>query len=101
MQKKKNTHESLQKAFKILLSFTPDNREKTASELSRELGLHVSTTSRLLQVPGDTRLLIQDESTKKYSLGIAAFTIGNAVFQTVRDKMLTMLSPTSTRCVTL
>jgi IclR family transcriptional regulator, KDG regulon repressor len=89
----RNTHESLGKALKVLLSFTPDNREKSATELGRELGFHVSTVSRLLRALVAHGFLFQDEWTRKYSLGKSAFDIGNAIYQSVREKMVIIAQP--------
>jgi DNA-binding IclR family transcriptional regulator len=89
----KNTHESLRKALVILLSFTPNNREKSVTDLSKELGLHRSTTSRLLRVLVAHGFLFQDHWTKKYSLGKSAFDIGNALYQTVKDRMAIIAQP--------
>jgi IclR family KDG regulon transcriptional repressor len=93
MQSKNGTHQSVEKALRILLSFTPDNREKSAIELSREFDIHASTMSRLLQVLASYGFLIQDLQTKKYSLGKSAFDIGNAIYQTVREKMVVIAQP--------
>lgn len=88
-----NTHESLEKALKILLSFTPGNREKTVAELSRELGITVSTTSRLLKVLAAYGFVFQDEWTNKFSLGKSSFDVGHAIYETVRDKMVIIAQP--------
>jgi DNA-binding IclR family transcriptional regulator len=75
-----STRQSVERALKILLSFTPGNREKTVAELRRELELTVSTTSRLLKVLLAYGFLFQDEWTNKYSLGKSAFDVGSAIY---------------------
>jgi DNA-binding IclR family transcriptional regulator len=89
----KNTHESLKKALNILVSFAPSNRERSATELGKELGLHRSTVSRLLRVLQAHGFIYQDHWTKKYSLGKSAFDVGNAVYQTVRERMTIIAQP--------
>jgi DNA-binding IclR family transcriptional regulator len=93
MQNQNGTHQSVEKALRILLSFTPGNREKSTVELSRELGIHVSTVSRLLQVLIQYGFLYCDPGTRKYSLGKSAFDIGNAIYQTVREKIVIIAQP--------
>ena len=87
------THESLEKALKILLSFTPDNREKTVAELSRELELTISTTSRLLKVLVSYGFILQDEWTNKFSLGKSSLDVGRALYQTIRERLISIAQP--------
>jgi len=89
----RNTHESLQKALWILLSFTPSNREKNVAGLCRELGFHKSTISRLLRVLVANGFLHKDPFTKKFSLGKSAFDLGNAIYHTIREKMVIIAQP--------
>lgn len=91
--KDNESRDRLQKALKILVSFTPSNHEKTVTDLVKELGLHKSTVSRLLRVLVNEGFLYQDPFSKKYSLGRAAFDIGNAIYRTVREKMVIIAQP--------
>ncbi len=91
--KQSSTHESLEKALRIILSFTPANRERSVSELSRELQISIPTTSRLLKVLTAYGFLFQDEWSNKYSLGKSVFDLGSALYQTVREKMITIAQP--------
>jgi IclR family acetate operon transcriptional repressor len=93
MQNNQNTHRSLEKALAILLSFTPNNRQKGVVELSKELGLHVSTASRLTQVLSHHGFLRYDSWAKKYSLGKSAFDLGRATLQSVRGQLVTIAQP--------
>ena len=43
MQKRNAPCNSLEKAFKILMSFTHQNREKGTGKISRQMDFHVST----------------------------------------------------------
>lgn len=69
---------SVEKALYLLLAFAPSNQEMGTTELSTKVGLHKSTTSRLLRLLVDTGFLQQNPSTKKYLLGTSAYRIGYA-----------------------
>ncbi len=88
-----NTHQSVERALRILMAFTPNNADRSVAELSKELGIHTSTVSRLLQVLANSGFVSQDPWTKKYSLGKSAFAIGNAIYQTVRERMVIIAQP--------
>lgn len=91
--KSRTTHESLQKALRILMSFTPTNRDKTVTDLCKESGYHKSTVSRLLQVLVSNGFLYQDPFSRKYSLGKSIFDLGSAIHQTIREKMVIIAQP--------
>jgi DNA-binding IclR family transcriptional regulator len=74
-------YSSVQKTLKILLTFTPDNRELGVLELSRLLSLNKSTVSRLIRVLHYYDFVQQNEYTKKYSLGRAAASLGSTIDQ--------------------
>ena len=93
MQNSQNTHRSVERALTLLLSFTHGNQEKGIVELSKELGFHASTVSRLVRVLTNYGLLRNDPWTKKCSLGKSAFDLGRAVYQSVRDQIVTIARP--------
>jgi IclR family KDG regulon transcriptional repressor len=93
MQNSPNTHRSVERALTLLLSFTHGNPEKGIVELSKELGFHASTVSRLAQVLANYGLLRNDPWTKKYSLGKSVFDLGRAIYQSVREELVTIAKP--------
>src|SRR3972149_9353710 len=93
MQSSQNTHRSVERALTLLLSFTHGNPEKGIVELSKQLGFHASTVSRLVHVLTNYGLLRNDPWTKKYSLGKSAFDLGRAIYQSVRDQLVTIARP--------
>jgi len=84
---------SAEKALNILLAFTPFNAEMGTTELSLKLGLHKSTTSRLIKLLVATHFLQQNPLTKKYMLGSSAVKIGSATTKSLDSKLLAVAQP--------
>jgi IclR family KDG regulon transcriptional repressor len=63
------------------------------TELSIKLGLHKSTTSRLIKLLVATSFLQQNPLTKKYLLGSSALKIGHATTRTLDSKLLAVAYP--------
>jgi DNA-binding IclR family transcriptional regulator len=68
---------SILRASNILRCFLGEKAHYRISELARQLGLDRSTTYRLLVSLEKCGLVEKDEKTGAYSLGLAAFEIGN------------------------
>jgi DNA-binding IclR family transcriptional regulator len=62
--------QSVERAIAILDSFSLEKPERGVSELSRELGLHKSTVSRLLRTLAHGGLLSRNPETERYRLGV-------------------------------
>lgn len=62
--------QSLQRAVSILRSFTEAEPELRVTDLSRRLGLHKSTVSRILTTLQHEGLVSQNPETGKYRLGV-------------------------------
>jgi len=90
---KNGNSSSAEKALTILLAFTPDNKEMGTTELSVKLGLHKSTTSRLIKLLVATNFLQQNPLTKKYLLGSSALKIGHATTRSLDSKLLAVAQP--------
>lgn len=90
---KNGNSSSAEKALNILLAFTPDNTEMGTTELSVKLGLHKSTTSRLIKLLVATNFLQQNPLTKKYLLGGSALKIGHATTRSLDSKLLAVAHP--------
>lgn len=88
-----HTHISVERALKLLLAFIPHNQERGTVELSKSLGLHPSTVSRLLCVLTKYGFLQQDAITKRYKLGEAAASIGNAITHSFREGLVAIAKP--------
>jgi IclR family pca regulon transcriptional regulator len=71
--------QSLERGLAILGTFTPDRPALGISELAQRLGLTRSTTHRYVATLARLGYLNQDESTRKYRLGIRALDLGFAV----------------------
>lgn len=86
---------SIEKALEVLLAFTPYNRELGTGDISRMLGLHKATASRILRTLASRGFLQQDPRTKAYSLGpaiselVRAYTngIGYRIVEAARPEM--------------
>lgn len=75
------------------MAFTPHNHPLGTLELSKKLGIHKSTVSRLLHLLADNGFLQQNPETKKYMLGRAAAEIGNAVIRSLDHEIVTIAQP--------
>ena len=84
---------SAEKALNILLAFAPYNNEMGTTELSIKLGMHKSTTSRLIKLLVATHFLQQNPLTKKYMLGRSAQKIGNATTRSFDSRLLAIAQP--------
>jgi len=90
---KKINSSSAEKALNILLAFAPYNNELGTTDLSKNLGIHKSTTSRLIKMLVATGFLQQNPLTRKYMLGRSALRIGNAVTRSLDSKLLAVTQP--------
>lgn len=93
MKTKSANLSSTDKALKILLSFVPYNHEIGTLELSKKLGIHKSTISRLLHLLVDHDFLMQNPATKKYCLGRSAAEIGNAATKVLNTTLNSIAQP--------
>jgi len=71
--------QSLERGLAILGSFSPDRPALGISELAKRLSLTRSTTHRYVATLARLGFLDQDESTRKYRLGIRVLDLGFAV----------------------
>jgi IclR family KDG regulon transcriptional repressor len=65
-----STVQSVERAIAILKSFSQEKPERGVNELSRELGLHKSTVSRLMITLERGGLLSRNPETERYRLGV-------------------------------
>jgi IclR family transcriptional regulator, KDG regulon repressor len=71
--------QSIQRAASILGCFARERPELGVTDLSRELGLHKSTVSRLLTALRDAGLVVQVAGTGKYRLGAKVLEMADVV----------------------
>ncbi len=67
----------LDRAIKVLDCFSPKDTELGVTEISRKLGLHKSTTHRLLEALKSYGFIAQDAENEKYHLGLKLFELGS------------------------
>ncbi len=67
---------ALSTALRLLREFQTANTPLGVGDLSERLGLHKSQVSKVLNVFREHQLLEQDSLTRKYSVGLGAFTLG-------------------------
>ncbi len=70
--------QSLQRGLGILELVARNGTGVTMAEVSREVGLHTSTTFHLLRTLTNLGYLVQDETTKGYRLGSKVFGLASA-----------------------
>ncbi len=84
---------STEKALKILLAFSPHNNEMGTLEISKKLGIHKSTVSRLLHLLAANDFLYQNPVSKKYMLGRAIAEMGNIVIKSLNTAIVGIAQP--------
>jgi len=90
MKSKPTSMTSTAKALKILMAFVPHNPEMGTLELSKKLGIHKSTVSRLLHLLVDHDFLKQNPDTKKYLLGRSVAELGNSANKSLNYNLITV-----------
>ncbi|WP_406070627.1 IclR family transcriptional regulator [Micromonospora sp. NBC_01638] len=68
--------QALDRALNVLLAFRTGTVERKVSDVSRELGLHKSTASRLFRALADAGFLQRNDETGAYRLGVTVFELG-------------------------
>ncbi len=68
---------SLDSAMRVLMAFMMDQQSFGVSELSERLGLPKSQVSKVLATLRKYGLVHQDNSTRRYSVGLRAFALGS------------------------
>lgn len=84
---------SAEKALNLLLAFSSSAREMGTTELSVKLGMHKSTTSRLIKTLVAANFLQQNPATRKYLLGMSAYRIGYAATRSLDSRLLSIAQP--------
>ena len=83
-----NTVQSVDRALAILEALANEGQEVGLKDLSVMVGLDASTTHRLLQTMMARGFVRQEEDGRKYSLGLRAFEVGNAVAYVAQVRQL-------------
>jgi IclR family acetate operon transcriptional repressor len=79
MSKKGSEVQSLSRAIAILRVFTPDTPELGVTDISRQVGLHKSTTFRLLSTLAAEGLIVQNPESGRYRLGMGLIALAGRV----------------------
>jgi DNA-binding IclR family transcriptional regulator len=92
--------QSVERAIAILQSFSIEKPERGVGELSRELGLHKSTVSRLMTTLERGGLLSRDPQTQRYRLGIELIGLASQVvsYMDVREVARPVLRQFAEEC---
>jgi len=77
---------SIKRAIQILNSFTLQKKELGITELSKKLNLHKSTVHRILVTLEDESLVVRNQISQKYRLGIKLFELGHIVKEQIEIK---------------
>jgi DNA-binding IclR family transcriptional regulator len=78
------------KAADIMKAFIPNNRELGTLDISRRLGLHKATASRILLTLVQEGFLLQDPDTKKFKLGRNALIMGRAAIDSLNTELVSL-----------
>ncbi len=75
--------QSVQRAIAILRCFTRDDTEQGVISLSKQLGMHKSTVSRLLSTLEQEGFVEKNPTTDKYRLGLELVTLAGIVLEQI------------------
>lgn len=84
---------SIEKTLEILLSFYPNNAPIGTSELSKRMGFHKATTSRILLTLAEYGFLHQDLRTKQFSLGVKIYELGMIMADSSLNRIVQVARP--------
>jgi len=84
---------SIEKTLTILLVFVAQNRELGTMEISRKLGFHRATVSRILHTLTRFKFLEQNPDTKMFRLGLSAARLGLAFNQHLQSDLVNIARP--------
>ena len=84
---------AIEKALEILLAFSPDNQPIGTGELSKNLGFHKATTSRILQTLLEYGFVHQNLETKQFTLGEKVYELGMSLAETSINKIVRVARP--------
>jgi DNA-binding IclR family transcriptional regulator len=93
MESERSTHAAVEKALRILMAFSPHNERMAPLALSKRLGIHPSTTTRLLKVLKKHGFVEQDPETKKYYLGRSTLFLAQAVIESLNTDLVSIARP--------
>ncbi|MFK7800123.1 MAG: IclR family transcriptional regulator [Anaerolineae bacterium] len=84
---------AIEKALRVLLAFKPNNRPMGTGELSKKLGYHKATASRILLTLAEHGFVFQDPNTKKFSLGANIYELGTLLAETSINTIVRVARP--------
>ena len=84
---------SIEKALRILTAFMPSNEAMGTIEISKKLGFHKATVSRILLILTKFGFLQRDKQTKKFRLGHTVVHLGLAVNQSINTNLVQIAKP--------
>jgi DNA-binding IclR family transcriptional regulator len=93
MRQPASKNNSIDKALTILSAFAPYNNEMGTIEISRKLGFHKATVSRILLNLTRHGFLHQNPKTKKFILGPTILTLAGTIRQSLNNNMLHIAKP--------
>jgi DNA-binding IclR family transcriptional regulator len=83
-----NSHRSIHRAAAVLRCFSEQTPELSVTAVSNRLGLHKSTTSRLLAALRKESLVEQDPETQKFRLGLGLVTLASVALSGMHLRQL-------------
>lgn len=84
---------AIEKALAILTSFTPYNQEMGNLEISKKLGFHKATVSRIFQDLVRHGFLTRNSQTKKFFLGPTVMDLARAANQSFKTDLVHIAKP--------
>lgn len=93
MNQEKTKHNTIEKALVMLCLFTEENRELSTTEISKLMGYHKATTSRILLLLTRYDYLEQNEQNKKFKLGAAIVNLSVSAKRSLNKDLAQIAKP--------
>ncbi len=93
MKQVKDKYSSIEKILAILSVFKPHNQEMGTVEISKELGIHKATVSRILLTLSEHGYIRRNIQTKKFSLGPAILQLAKVIKQSLDNNIVQIAKP--------
>ena len=86
-------HNAIEKTLSILNVFSPYNQELSSNEVSKKLGYHKATASRILLLLTKYGFLEQNKKNNKFKLGPSIAILSSSFYRSLESKLIQLARP--------
>lgn len=84
---------AIEKALFVLMALSEGAYEMGTVEISKKLGFHIATVSRILKILANVGFVKQDALTHKYRLGPAILSMGQVAMKALGENLIRVATP--------